>query len=363
MKNNAKIIISGAIIGIISIILVAYGNPKNMGVCIACFLRDISGALGLHNANVVQYIRPEIIGIVLGAFCISLFSKEFSSRGGSSPFIRFILGFMVVVGALVFLGCPARMVLRLAGGDLNAVVGLVGFTVGILLGVFFLNRGFSLKRSYKLSKAEGFFLPAINVGLLIFLVVAPGYILFSKTGPGSMHAPIAIALVGGLVVGALAQKTRLCFVGGIRDLILFKDTYLISGFLAIFVAVLVGNLIIGNFSLGFTNQPIAHNDGVWNFLGMVIVGWGSVLLGGCPLRQLILSGEGNTDSVISVVGMVVGAAFAHNFGLASSAKGATYNGKISVGIMIGLLLVISFIFTQKISIDKKAGAKNEKVGC
>lgn len=363
MKNNVKIIISGAIIGIISIILVAYGNPKNMGVCVACFLRDISGALGLHNANVVQYIRPEIIGIVLGAFCISLFSKEFSSRGGSSPFIRFILGFMVVVGALVFLGCPARMVLRLAGGDLNAVVGLVGFTVGILLGVFFLNRGFSLKRSYKLSKAEGFFLPAINVGLLIFLVAAPGYILFSKTGPGSMHAPIIIALVGGLIVGALAQKTRLCFVGGIRDLILFKDTYLISGFLAIFVAVLVGNLIIGNFTLGFTNQPIAHNDGVWNFLGMVVVGWGSVLLGGCPLRQLILSGEGNTDSVIAVVGMVVGAAFAHNFGLASSAKGATYNGKISVGIMIGLLLVISFIFTQKISIDKKAGAKNEKVGC
>lgn len=363
MKNNAKIIISGIIIGIISIILVAYGNPKNMGVCVACFLRDISGALGLHNANVVQYIRPEIIGIVLGALCISLFSKEFSSRGGSSPFIRFILGFMVVVGALIFLGCPARMVLRLAGGDLNAVVGLVGFTVGILLGVFFLNRGFSLKRSYKLNKVEGFFLPAINVGLLIFLIVAPGYILFSKTGPGSMHAPIIIALIGGLVVGALAQKTRLCFVGGIRDLILFKDTYLISGFLAIFVAVLIGNLILGNFSLGFTNQPIAHNDGVWNFLGMVIVGWGSVLLGGCPLRQLILSGEGNTDSVISVVGMVVGAAFAHNFGLASSAKGATYNGKITAVIMIGLLLVISFVFTQKFSVDKKAGAKNEKVGC
>lgn len=363
MKNNAKIIISGAIIGIISIILVAYGNPKNMGVCIACFLRDISGALGLHNTNVVQYIRPEVIGIVLGAFSISLFSKEFSSRGGSSPFIRFILGFMVVVGALVFLGCPARMVLRLAGGDLNAVVGLVGFTVGILLGVFFLNKGFSLKRSYKLNKVEGYFLPVINVALLIFLILAPGYILFSKTGPGSMHAPIIIALVGGLIVGALAQKTRLCFVGGIRDLILFKDTYLISGFVAIFIAVLIGNLILGNFFLGFTNQPIAHNDGVWNFLGMVVVGWGSVLLGGCPLRQLILSGEGNTDSVITVVGMVVGAAFAHNFGLASSAKGATYNGKISVGIMIGLLLVISFIFTQKISVEKKAGAKNENVGC
>ena len=41
-------------------------------------------------------------------------------------------------------------------------------------------------------------------------------------------------------------------------------------------------------------QPIAHSSHLWNLLGMVLVGWGSVLLGGCPLRQLILAGEGNT---------------------------------------------------------------------
>lgn len=364
MKNNLKIIVSGAIIGVISLLLVAYGNPKNMGVCVACFLRDISGALGLHRAGVVQYIRPEIIGIVLGSFCIALYSKEFSSRGGSSPFIRFILGFMVVVGALIFLGCPARMVLRLAGGDLNAVVGLVGFIVGIIVGVFFLNKGFSLKRNYKLNKVEGFFLPAINIALLVFLITAPAYILFSSKGPGSMHAPIVIALISGLIVGALAQKTRLCFVGGIRDLILFKDSYLISGFIAIFVVVLIGNLVMGNFSLGFANQPIAHSDGVWNFLGMVIVGWGSILLGGCPLRQLILSGEGNGDSAITIMGMVIGAAFAHNFGLASSATGATYNGKVATVIIIGVLLIVSITFIQKeFSIKKKEGVKNEKVGC
>ena len=43
---------------------------------------------------------------------------------------------------------------------------------------------------------------------------------------------------------------------------------------------------------------------------MVIVGWGSVLLGGCPLRQLILAGRGNGDSAVTVFGMIVGAAFA-----------------------------------------------------
>lgn len=74
-----------------SALLVKMGNPGNMGVCIACFIRDIAGALGMHRAGVVQYIRPEVIGIVLGAFIASIAFKEFKSKGGSSPFIRFFL--------------------------------------------------------------------------------------------------------------------------------------------------------------------------------------------------------------------------------------------------------------------------------
>ena len=280
-----------------------------MGFCIACFLRDIAGGIGLHRADVVQYIRPEIIGLVLGAFLISLKYKEFQTKGGSSPFTRFILGIAVMIGALIFLGCPLRMVLRLGGGDLNALF-------GIFVGVIFLNKGFNLKRNYKLSKVEGYIFPAVNVGLLILLMVSPAFLLFSEKGPGSMAAPIIMSLIAGLIVGGLAQKTRLCMVGGTRDMILFKDMYLLYGFIAIIVFSFIGNLIFGFFKLGFAEQPIAHTDGLWNFLSMAVVRWGSVLLGGYPLRQLILSGEGNTDSVITVMGMLVGAAIAHNFGLA-----------------------------------------------
>ena len=68
MREKREIIIAGGVIGIISVLLVYFGNPANMGFCIACFIRDISGAIGLHRAEVVQYIRPEIIGLVLGAF-------------------------------------------------------------------------------------------------------------------------------------------------------------------------------------------------------------------------------------------------------------------------------------------------------
>lgn len=127
---------------------------------------------------------------------------------------------------------------------------------------------------------------------------------------------------------------------------------LISGFIAIFLTTLIGNLLIKKFNLGFENQPIAFNDGLWNFLGMALAGFASVLLGGCPLRQLILSGEGNIDSVISVIGMFVGAAFVHNFGLASSAKGPTPNGKIAVIIGLVITLVIAYTNLEK-SMDVK----------
>ncbi|MGL5439276.1 MAG: YedE family putative selenium transporter [Filifactoraceae bacterium] len=357
MKGKYGVILTGGVIGFLAVLLVWLGNPGNMGMCIACFLRDTAGALGLHKAEVVQYIRPEVSGIILGAFLMAVFSKEFRPKGGSSAFTRFIIGFFVVIGALVFLGCPLRVVLRLAGGDLNAIWGLAGFAGGILVGVVMLNKGFSLGRTYKSSVIEGGAISLIAIGLVGLLVITPSLVLFSAKGPGSMHAPWFIALGAGLIVGAMAQRSRLCMVGGIRDLLMFKDWHLMSGFVAIFVVALIGNIYIGKFHLGFTEQPIAHTDALWNFSGMVLAGWGSVLLGGCPLRQLIMSGEGSSDSAMTIMGVVIGAAFAHNFKLASSPDGPTMNGKIAVIIGLIVLVIISFY-----NINKQIEFKNVKEG-
>ena len=158
-KIHWGVVLAGVAVGLAALILTAMGNPANMGFCIACFLRDIAGACGLHNAAKVQYVRPEIIGLVLSALAMSLATREFRARAGSAPAVRFVLGGFVMIGALAFLGCPLRMVLRIGGGDLNAVVGLVGFTLGIFIGIQFLKRGFSLKRAYPVGKGEGGVLP------------------------------------------------------------------------------------------------------------------------------------------------------------------------------------------------------------
>lgn len=346
-KETLALLITGGLIGIIAIVLMLNGNPGNMGFCIACFIRDTAGALKLHSAPVVQYLRPEVIGIILGSFLISLASKEFKVRGGSSPAIRFFLGMMVSIGALVFLGCPLRMVLRMSAGDLNAWIGLVGFVAGVYVGTLFLRQGFSLNRSHNLSLAEGAVMPIFQVVLLAILLFAPAALAFSEQGPGSQHAPLFLSLGLALLVGAAAQKSRICQAGGIRDLIMFKDATLLWGSVAILVVALLGNLLTNNFNLSLTGQPIAHTEWLWNILGLFIVGLASTFLGGCPMRQLVLTGTGNTDSAITYVGMLIGAAFAHNFGLASSGEGTTANGRLATILIIVILLVLGAWNTKK----------------
>ena len=245
--------------------------------------------------------------------------------------------------------------LRLGGGDLNAIFGIIGFVLEYLLCPVSKQR-IQSKRNYTMPGIEGYVFPVVNVGFLALLLAAPAFIFFSESGPGSMAAPITMSLAAGLIAGVLAQKTRLCLVGGTRDMILFRDNYLLLGFISIIIFSFITNLIFGYFNLGFEGQPIAHTDSLWNFFGMALVGWGSVLLGGCPLRQLVLSGEGNTDSAVAIMGMIVGAAISHNFGLASSAEGVTLNGKIAVIACFIFILIISYVNSD--SLVKKQSYTN-----
>lgn len=344
--SRIGIIATGAIIGLIAALLVRFGNPANMGICVACFLRDSVGALGFHRAAVVQYLRPELAGFILGSMAAALFAGEFKSRGGSSPLLRFVLGFFAMIGALAFLGCPWRAIIRSAGGDLNGLVGIAGLVCGIFGGVFFLKSGFTLGRSSEQPRAAAFVLPLASLALLLFLAfrISAGpqaALFFSAEGPGAKHAPLALSLAAGLVVGLVAQRSRFCTVGSFRDIFIIGDFHLFSGIAAMFAILLAYNLVTGNFRLGFVMQPVSHSAHLWNFLGMALSGLAFVLAGGCPGRQFIMSGEGDSDAAIFIAGMGAGAAFAHNFQTASSAAGpgvftgAAVTGGLALCILIG----------------------------
>ena len=357
--SKKKLALAGIICGVVAACLAYFGNPANMAFCIACFIRDTAGALGMHSTATVQYARPEIIGLVLGAFIISLASKEYCSMACSSPMVRFVLGMILAIGSLVFLGCPHRMIIRMSAGDLNAWVALIGFILGVGTGVIALKKGFSLGRAHAANRMNGYVLPVLMAGILV-LALATTLLKSSESGPGSMHAPILMSLIGGLVFGAVAQKSRMCFAGSIRDVILMRNFDLLTIIGGFFVVMLVFNMATGRFAAAFdTPGIIAHSEHLWNILGMYAVGFAAVLAGGCPLRQLILAGQGSSDSAVTVLGMFAGAALAHNFGLAASATAVNAEtqevvagsvplyGKAAVIISIAVCFLIAFLNKRK----------------
>jgi YedE family putative selenium metabolism protein len=136
-------------------------------------------------------------------------------------------------------------------------------------------------------------------------------------------------------------------VGAIRDVVLMRDRHLLNGVIALVVFAFITNLILGQFYLGIADQPVAHTSQWWNVLGMVLAGFAFTLSGGCPGRHLIMSGEGNADSGLFVIGMIVGAGFAHQFSAASSPAGPGTFGPLAVAVGLVVCLAIGLTMRQK----------------
>lgn len=146
-----------------------------------------------------------------------------------------------------------------------------------------------------------------------------------------------VTIILGIVIGWLGQRSGFCSIGGIRDFILFRQTRLLKGYIGLIISAFVFYLI---FSLivpsAFPNffWLIANAGGalaaipgapgglsvvatiICMLVGGIFVGIIGTLLGGCPLRQLVMTSEGNVKSGFFVIGMLVGALVFSGFILA-----------------------------------------------
>ena len=357
MKGRAKTYLGfglvGVALGVIAVLLQYMGNPPNMGLCLGCFMRDTAGGIGLHRAAPAQYVRPEVMGVVLGALVSALIFGQWRARGGSAPFMRFILGVFAMAGILVYLGCPWRAILRLGGGDLNGLLGIAGLLVGaVIAGMMTRHRG-AIDEKRDAPSFTGFVFPAAMILLLVLVALKvrfqPGLALFfSEEGPGSMKAYWIVSLTAGLVVGVMAQRTKFCIVGALREAVVSRQLKLLVALIGMLAAVCIGNLLTGRFRLGFTGMPISHTVYLWSFLGIVLCGLAFSLGQGCPGRQLVLAGEGDSDAAIFCVGMLFGAGICHNWALVSAPDKMT-DGILTVGgptvpakiaIVIGIIVCV-----------------------
>lgn len=141
-------------------------------------------------------------------------------------------------------------------------------------------------------------------------------------------AVIAVPIVSilfGCLIGYLAQRSGFCSIGGIRDYLLFRHTRLLNGYIALIVGAFAGYLVFWLITpSAFEHFPWALTSGLLSpvpgaptgltslayivlaIIGGVGVGIIGVLLGGCPLRQLTMTSEGNLKALSFVIGMCLG---------------------------------------------------------
>ena len=342
------VVASGVLLGMLGVMLSVWGNPENSGICVSCFIENSAGALGLHDNQRMQYLRPELIGFVLGSVASAFIFRDFRSRGGSAPLSRLFLGIFMIIGCAVFIGCPIKLMLRLTAGDLTALAGVAGLVAGVWVGLKGLAHGVEFAAQTKDKANGGLLIPLLFVLLLAFFIVRPGFILFSSQGGGAQFAPWQTALLAGTGLGALAQRSRFCITGSIRNFMLMGlRVPALWGLLAFVIAALVTNVATGRFHYGMDGQPGAHLEHLWSFLGMGLVGWISVLIGGCPFRQLVKAGEGDADAGLVVIGMFIGGALVQSWGIAATAAGVSLYGKISILLGFAFVVIGCIIFRER----------------
>lgn len=127
-----------------------------------------------------------------------------------------------------------------------------------------------------------------------------------------MTAALATLIIG-IIVGYAGQRSRMCFVGGIRDFILVRDTDLLKGLIAFGLTAWVG-FPIAALIAGAPTGPFEVSDAVTVVLtvfGGLGVGYFSTLANGCPLRQHVLAAQGVRSSIAYLGGFFAGALIFH----------------------------------------------------
>ncbi len=146
MKKLPLIVVAGLITGALAAIVQLFFNvypPYAYGLCVACHARDlvnwlVNAGTGLNlSVAGVSVVAPvlTVIGLVLGAFIGSKQNREFRLKKTKNPLTMFILGFLVMISALILGACPLRTILRIAYGDIIAIIGFVGIVIGVLISV------------------------------------------------------------------------------------------------------------------------------------------------------------------------------------------------------------------------------------
>ncbi len=144
MNTRITIVVAGLTAGVLAALAQIFFKvfpPYAYGVCVACHARDLVNwlvnqgtgwSLSVATVSVAAPVLT-VIGLILGAYIASVRNHEFKFKTTKHPIKSFIYGFLVMVFALILGACPLRTVLRMAYGDIIAVIGFVAIAVGVVI--------------------------------------------------------------------------------------------------------------------------------------------------------------------------------------------------------------------------------------
>lgn len=129
-----------------------------------------------------------------------------------------------------------------------------------------------------------------------------------------MIAAITTLFVG-VLFGYVGQRSRMCFVGGIRDFIFVRDTFLLKGMVAFGIIAWFG-FSLAELLAATPGSSFGYAEGnllLQVMLGGFGVGFLSILANGCPLRQHVLAAQGSLSGIAYLAGFFVGALVFYKF--------------------------------------------------
>jgi hypothetical protein len=113
--------------------------PAAYSFCLACHTRDlVNGALnfffsvGFQTAAVShRALMVSSPAVLIGAYLAARVHGERRPRGSERPLCSFATGFVVMAFGIVIFGCPTRLAVRAAYGDVYGLIAVAGVFFGV----------------------------------------------------------------------------------------------------------------------------------------------------------------------------------------------------------------------------------------
>ncbi len=99
--------------------------------------------------------------------------------------------------------------------------------------------------------------------------------------------PVIYSLCLGFLLGYLGQRARLCFIGGMRDYVLVKDTYLLKGLFGFFLGAFLGFIL---FHYVFAAGTLKTFPWFINGAGVFLKKWKAMSIQAPPIQFYLYQG-------------------------------------------------------------------------